>query len=73
MIDRDTVKNRISPGGLICQNHFYVWGLIREGGFFGTGGLIDHLRYTRSHINILSQCMYWGISKGRLFIPDHSA
>ena len=25
--------------------NFLDWGLIREGGFFESGGLIDHLRY----------------------------
>ena len=35
-----TVNDRLSPLGLICQNHLQGWGLIREGGLFGSGGLL---------------------------------
>lgn len=41
-----TVNDCLSPRGLICQNNFREWGLIRgwgltqEKGLFGSGGLL---------------------------------
>ena len=39
--------------------NFLDWGLIREGGLFEGGGLIDHLRYTSQLIVAMNETAVW--------------